>query len=81
VPTAVTDLEDGGMGSILLNLNPEARYGADLIQVMYKDSDKVEVLITLTTDKNNQLFELEFWKVNFDKLIEYPTSEKLQIEK
>jgi hypothetical protein len=81
VPTDVIDLDDGGMGSIRLNINPQARYGSDLIQVMFKDLDKVEVLITLTTDQNNQLFELEFWKVNFDKLIEYPISEKVEKEK
>jgi hypothetical protein len=78
VPVDVADLDDGGMGSLRLNLNPEARYGADLGEVMYKDSDNVEVLITLTIDQDDRLFELDMWKVNFDKLIEFPTPEKIE---
>jgi hypothetical protein len=45
---------------------------------MHKDSDNVEVLITLTIDQDGRLFELDIWKVNFDKLIEFPTPEKIE---
>ncbi len=78
LPQTVSDLDDGGMQSIRLVSNPQAMYLHDLIQVKYLDDDNVLVLITLTESNTNELFELEFWKVYSNKLINYPTPEKIK---
>jgi hypothetical protein len=72
----VEEYEGGKMGSISLGGDPDA-YAGDLIQVEYIDSDEIPVVITLTQDKNNNLLDLDFWKIDFSKLLLYPTPEKL----
>lgn len=73
----VEEYEGGIMGSISMG-NPDiSPYAGDLIQANYVDSDGKEIVITLTKDTNNQLLDLDFWKVDFSKLITYPTPEKL----
>ena len=72
LPNTVEEYEGGIMGSIGLG-NPEiSPYKKDLVQVKYVDSDEIEVIITLTQDTNNQLLDLDFWKVDFSKLLTYP---------
>lgn len=72
----VYEYEGGKMGSISLG-EDEAVYEGDLIQVDYVDVDEVPVVITLTKDTNNQLLDLDFWKTDFSKLIQYPKPENL----
>ena len=72
----VDEYEGGKMGSISLGGDVDA-YAGDLIQVEYVDSDETPVVITLTHDDQNQLLDLDFWKVDFSKLIDYPTPEKI----
>ena len=72
----VDEYEGGKMGSISLGGNVDA-YAGDLIQVEYVDSDETPVVITLTHDDQNQLLDLDFWKVDFSKLIEYPTPDRI----
>lgn len=79
LPQTVSDLDDGGMQSIRLASNPQARYLHDLVRVKYLDEDNVLVLITLTESNSNELFELEFWKVYSNKLINYPTPSSLVV--
>lgn len=76
VAKLVDEYEGGKMGSISLGGNPEA-YSGDLIQVEYVDSDETPVVITLTHDDQNQLLDLDFWKIDFSKLIVYPTPDKI----
>ena len=78
LPQIVSDLDDGGMQSIRPASNPQAMYLHDLIRVKYLDDDNVLVLITLTESNTNELFELEFWKVYSNKLINYPIPEKVK---
>ena len=73
----VFEYEGGIMGSInFAGSDPDA-YAGDLIQAEYKDADGVDVVITLTKDKSNQLLDLDFWKMDFSKLIRYPKPELL----
>jgi hypothetical protein len=72
----VDEYEDGKMGSISLGGDVSA-YDGDLIQVEYIDSDETPVVITLTKDDKNHLLDLDFWKVDFTKLLEYPTPDKI----
>jgi hypothetical protein len=72
----VDEYEGGKMGSISLGGNVDG-YEGDLIQVEYIDIDDVPVVITLTKDSDNHLLDLDFWKTDFSKLLEYPTPDKL----
>lgn len=76
VDDLVDEYEGGKMGSISLGGNPDA-YAGDLIRVEYIDSDQTPVVITLTHDETGRLLDLDFWKVDFSKLLEYPTPDKL----
>ena len=72
----VDEYENGIMGSISLGGDVNA-YDGDLIQVEYVDQDEVPVVITLTKDIQNHLLDLDFWKTDFSKLLEYPTPDKI----
>lgn len=75
----VFEYEGGIMGSInFAGSDPDA-YDGDMIQAEYRDVDGVEVVITLTKDKNERLLDLDFWKMDFSKLIRYPTPELLTL--
>jgi len=68
------------MGSIrFVSSNPNRAYYSDLVQVEYLDVDNVQVIITLTIDNHQELFELEFWKVNFERLVRYPNPEEVLV--
>jgi hypothetical protein len=72
IPDYCSTMNDGEMGSISFDLHNSATYGSDLIQVEYLDLDEILVIITLSIDTNGNLYELEFWKVDFCKLNKYP---------
>lgn len=75
----VYEYEGGIMGSInFAGSDPDA-YDVDLIQAEYQDEDGVDVLITLTKDTSNRLLDLDFWKMDFSKLIRYPKPELLSL--
>ena len=74
---SVFEYEGGKMGSISFGNGSADDYEGDLIQVQYFDSDNTPVVITLTKDKNNQLLDLDFWKTDFSKLIDYPKPEQI----
>jgi hypothetical protein len=76
INTQVYEYEGGKMGSISLG-EDDATYDSDLIQVEYIDADQTPVVITLTKDTNNLLLDLDFWKTDFSKLIQYPKPEDL----
>jgi hypothetical protein len=72
----VDEYEGGKMGSISLGGDVNGYLG-DLIQAEYVDIDDTPVVITLTQDNNGRLLDLDFWKVDFSKLLEYPVPDKL----
>jgi hypothetical protein len=76
LPELVDEYEGGVMGSIGLG-KEGAEYAGDLIQAEYVDTDNIQVVITLTQDQGGQLLDLDFWKVDFSKLIRYPKPEDL----
>ena len=75
----VFEYEDGKMGSISLNNDPDA-YAGDLIQVEYVDTDNTLVMITLTHDTEGQLLDLDFWKTDFSKLLKYPEVSEITLK-
>jgi hypothetical protein len=74
----VVDMKDGGMGSIRFASHSGSKYEKTLAEAEYTDSDDVLVSISLNADQHGNLFELDFWKVNFSPLDRYPTSADLQ---
>ena len=75
----VIEYEDGKMGSITFGNGDSSGYAGDLIQARYTDVDKIPVVLTLTIDKEDKLLDLDFWKEDFSKLIQYPKPEALTI--
>jgi hypothetical protein len=72
----VRPLSDDGMGSLELRpLNVAAsgrRFGCAASELNYDDIDGVRVLVTLNLDQEGQPFELDVWKTNFEKVVQWP---------
>jgi hypothetical protein len=69
----VKDMHDGGMGSIRFIRPNASSFGKGLVEARYTDSDGVLVSIALNIDKSGELYELDFWKIDFSPLRRYPT--------
>lgn len=74
----VTPMNDDGMGSLTLypkgvNEGPKRFMGACISEIMFKDKDGIEIIASLNTDNNGNLYELDIWKTDFSPLIELPT--------
>jgi len=68
------------MGSIRF-VQPESRsFGKALVEAQYVDSDGVLVNIAVNTDNNGDLFEVDFWKVDFSPLRRYPKPSDLAVK-
>jgi hypothetical protein len=76
----VVDMNDGGMGSIKFLRTDERLFGRALAEAEYVDQDGVTVSIAFNLDKNGDLFEVDFWKVDFSSLSTYPKSDQLTIK-
>jgi hypothetical protein len=77
IPELVDDYEGGIMGSIGMGSAEPNNYGGDFVQVKYIDTDNIPVVITLTKDKEGKLLDLDFWKEDFSKLLQYPKPENI----
>lgn len=78
-PSHTKTMKDGGMGSITCDLDGSRTRKIDLTEAHYVDSDDQLVIITLTLNEHDELYELDFWKTDFSKLKTYPTPEKIKI--
>lgn len=78
----VEDMSDGGMGSIRFISEPgESRsFGKAIAEAEYVDADGVTVSIAVNVDDRGDLYEVDFWKVDFSPLREYPTPERLRMK-
>jgi hypothetical protein len=77
IPLEVSEMDDGGMGSLLLNHHSGRRFGTDLIEAHYYDSAGTLIIVVLVEDDKHDLFELDMWKVDNSPLIKFPTPDKL----
>lgn len=72
----VRQMNDGEMGSLYLfpegNIIENRSFGEQISEYQFKDSDGVDVIASLNIDDNGELFELDIWKTNFEKLIQLP---------
>lgn len=76
----VEDMNDGGMGGIrFVSSNPQRQLGGTLAEAEYEDADGIKVSITLNADQYGDLYEIDFWKVDFSPLRLYPRPEQLRV--
>jgi len=68
----VKDMQDGGMGSIRFVQPDHRSFGRAVAEAQYVDSDGIPVSITINVDEKGELFEVDFWKVDFSTLSRYP---------
>ena len=78
----VEDMADGGMGSIQFegSLVPASRLAREVASASFRDGDGVIVSVALNVDQHGHLFEVDFWKVDFSPLLQYPRAGELIIE-
>ena len=76
-------MDDGGMGSVrFIREDGRVRKLSNaLVEAEFQDSDGVIVLVSLNLDDYGELFEFDFWKVNFSKLIKYPEPSEITIKR
>ncbi|MFK4295427.1 hypothetical protein ABH924_000562 [Arthrobacter sp. GAS37] len=68
-------MDDGGMGSLrFASTSSDPQYGQTLCEAWFKDADGVPVVVILNVDQNDELFELDSWKVDFTARRTLPTS-------
>jgi hypothetical protein len=69
----VTEMDDGGMGSLsFVSARPNRSLGKNLGVCSFPDTDGVLVEAALLLDREGDLFQLDLWKVNFAPLIRIP---------
>lgn len=72
----VSPMNDGGMGSLYLfphsEITKDRKFGKQVSEFQFTDTDGVEVLASLNVDSDGNLFELDIWKTDFGKLITLP---------
>src|SRR5580698_9006771 len=77
----VTDMADGGMGSLRFVGNRSNKMGKVLCEAETIDSDNVPLEISTNLDEDGRLFELDIWKVDFSSLQTYPSPSTLKFLK
>ena len=71
----VSDMNDGGMGSLQFESTRSDRsYGRTLSEGWFNDEDGFPVLVAINLDKENEIFELDSWKVDFSPRRRMPGS-------
>ena len=75
LPTVqVEELPDGGMGSLRFtgNNSEQRKLGKEIAAEIGHDVDKVPITVSLRIDNFGELYELDFWKVNFAPIQQLP---------
>ncbi|MEC3882013.1 DUF6984 family protein [Parapedobacter sp. 10938] len=49
------------------------KLGEQVSDFQFTDVDGVEVIASLNVDTEGQLFEVDVWKTNFEKLLRFPS--------
>ena len=78
----VEDMQDGNMGS--LRFRPpgsyDQRFGKQIAEAEFTDTDGVLVSATINLDDQGHLFELDIWKMDFSPLKRYPSAEEVKVK-
>lgn len=67
-------MNDGGMGSLLLlphGTKRDRQFGRQACDHQFKDADGVDVIATLNVDMNEELFELDMWKMDYSPVVRF----------
>jgi hypothetical protein len=77
----VEEMDDGGMGSLklLCGNNNKRRMGKDIARIDLFDVDGIPLSITLNLDEQENLYELDIWKVDFSPLRRFPQYPKVKL--
>lgn len=76
----VSDMSDGGMGSVEFFVPGERCLGKTLVEADYLDSDGLPVSIVVNADDKGRLYELDIWKADFSPLNQYPRPDIVKIK-
>jgi hypothetical protein len=69
----VEEMNDGGMGSLKFFSNAESRrMKVEVARIDLRDSDGIPLSITINTDMNDDLYELDVFKADFSPLKQFP---------
>ena len=81
--SVVEDMQDGGMGSIRFLRPHQSKpvFGKTIAEAEYTDDDGVLVTIVVNIDETGELYEADFWKVDFAPLKRYPMPSDLKLQK
>jgi hypothetical protein len=74
------DMKDRNMGSIRFARDERRIFDKVLVEAQYKDEDGVSVSIAINADNKGDLFEIDFWKVDFSPLKHYPKPSDLRVD-
>jgi len=74
----VRTMLDGDMGSIEFFCENFSPMGGILAEAEYIDIDEILVIITAIKNKSGDLYEIDFWKVDFSPLKKYPNPKDLR---
>lgn len=81
--TMVSEMDDGGMGGLLIFENGvidrKRKYGSVLASCKFTDADGIEVIASLYLDDNGNIYELDVWKTNFQELISIPNESEFVV--
>lgn len=78
----VQDMNDGGMGSLYFRSEREAerKLGRCLVEVEFLDHDGIPVSAAVNLDDQDELFELDIWKVDFSRLLGFPNAQDIVVK-
>jgi hypothetical protein len=80
----VSDYENHLCGSVQLIRNgrslSDRHYGKQIAMAYFTDSDGVLVHVGLITDQDGDLYDLDIWKVDDQKVLEWPLPEQIHAE-
>jgi len=79
----VEEMDDGGMGGLRFMssiADLDRRLGKTVAEAEFLDEDEVLVSIELNLDQNNQLFELDVWKVDYSPISKWPDIDRIVIK-
>ena len=74
----VREMDDGGMGSLRTIGEDDRKMGGVIADAVARDLDDILVYFSLIVDKDNRLFELDVWKVDFSPLKAIPSPDALR---
>ncbi|MCW3467040.1 DUF6984 family protein [Chitinophaga nivalis] len=76
---SVAPMNDSGMGSLYLfpqgKVIVNRQFGEQVSESQFTDRDGIAVIVSLHTDEQGELFELDVWKTDFNPLISFPEME------